>query len=167
MKLSGRAKQNIIVGAYVSLCLGVFGVYTYSKHKHLELDREDTEARKKAYEDYISKLTPEQVERIEMEKLVLQEKKVELASAEAELKKTVADFKNEIHNEIEKKVMTDIHDDMRSTFDDWSSKFEDRLDRKVDRVVSRIDDLSDKYGGVKATTAAAPSINVVNAPNNK
>ena len=63
--------------------------------------------------------------------------------------------------------MTSIHDDMRSTFDDWSSKFENRMENKVDNVITRIDNLSDKYGGVKqASTPVAPTISVVNAPNN-
>ena len=62
-------------------------------------------------------------------------------------------------------AMKSIREEMRSTFDSWSAKFETRMDNKVDNIVTRIDNLSDKYGGVKSTGASAPSISVVNAPN--
>lgn len=113
---------------------------------------------------YFEKLTPEQVERLEHEKLELKKKEIELRQSEDELKKTVTNFEESIKAEIERKTMTSIHDDIRNTFDTWATKYEDRLDKKIDRVVNRIDDLSDKYGGVKAGSSA-PSINVVNAPN--
>ena len=166
MTLSSNAKTNIILGSYVSLCLGILGVYTYSKHKQNKLMEKEAEENSRLAKEYIEKLTPEQVERIEMEKIELKKKEVELQLSEAELKKTVADFKTQIQSEIETKVMTDIHDDMRNTFDTWSAKFETRLENKVDNVVSRIDNLSDKYGGVKSAGSSAPTISVVNAPNN-
>jgi len=166
MTLSSNAKSNIILGSYVTLCLSILGVYTYSEHKHNKLMEKEAEENSRLAKEYISKLTPEQVERIEMEKIELKKKEVELKLSEAELKKTVTEFEADIRESIQNKVMDDIHDDMRKIFDTWSAKYEDRLDSKVDRVISRIDDLSDKYGGVKATSTAAPTISVVNAPNN-
>ena len=114
---------------------------------------------------YFEKLTPEMVKALEDEKLKIKAAEIELKNNEAKSKEQVITFKNDIHDDIFEEVMNTIHDEIRDTFDDWSSKYEDRLDKKVDRVVSRIDDLSDKYGGVKST-GAAPSISVVNAPNN-
>ena len=147
---------------FVGLAAGAFGAaltcYEYNTIKERQL-RE-----KKAENDklYFGKLQPDQVERIERKKLEVDEERIKLKQTEDELKRTVADFKNDILEELRKDSIVS----MRSTFDDWASKYEDRLDKKVDRVVSRIDDLSDKYGGVKQASNTAPSINVVNAPNN-
>ena len=149
---------GIAGGAFVAS----LACYEYNTIKARKIEEQKVENEKL----YFSKLTPEQVERLEQEKLEIKKAQIALKNTEAELKRTVADFKNEIQTEIEKATMTKIHDDMRETFDTWSSKFENRLDSKVDRVISRIDDLSDKYGGVKSTGASVPAINVVNAPNN-
>lgn len=140
----------------------VTGTYIYHNHKVREIEQKKVDNERL----YFEKLTPEQVERLEKEKLDIKKAEIELQNTEAELKKTVADFKNDIQQQIESDVMTSIHDDMRDTFDTWSAKYENRLDAKVDRVVSRIDDLSDKYGGVKGNSSTAPTISVVNAPNN-
>ena len=152
----------ILVGIASGATLASLACYEYNTIKARQLEEKKAENEKL----YFSKLTPEMVKGIEEKKLDLKRAEIELKKTEDELKKTVTDFKNEIQTEIEKETMTKIHDDMRSTFDDWSSKFENRLDSKVDRVISRIDDLSDKYGGVKGTGASAPTISVVNAPNN-
>lgn len=174
-------KDSII---FVSLIAGAFcislGCYEYNKVKGQEIDRKNAENEK----IYFEKLTPEQVERLEKEKLEVKreaierderlekerievkKREIELKMQEAELKKTVADFKNDIQQQVEKETMIKIHDDMRDTFDNWSAKFETRLENKIDNVVTRIDNLSDKYGGVKEINSVTPSINVVNAPNN-
>lgn len=150
---------------FVGLAAGAFvtslACYEYNTIKVRQLEEKKAENQRL----YFEKLTSEQVERIEKEKLSVKKAEIELKKTEDELKKTVTDFKYEIQKEVETKAMTAIHDDMRDTFDSWASKYEDRLDKKVDRVVSRIDDLSDKYGGVKSNNSA-PSISVVNAPNN-
>lgn len=152
----------ILVGIATGATVASLACYEYNTVKARQLEEKKVENEKL----YFSKLTPEQVERLEKDKLEIKRAQIALKNTETELKKTVIDFKNEIQTEIEKETMTKIHDDMRSTFDDWSSKFENRLDSKVDRVISRIDDLSDKYGGVKGAGASAPTISVVNAPNN-
>ena len=151
----------IFAGLTGGMFTAALACYQYNTVKTRQLDEKKTENEKL----YFSKLTPEQVERLEERKLEVKKAQIELKKMEDELKRTVTEFKNDIQSEIEDKAMKAIHDDMRDTFDKWSSKFEDRLDKKVDRVVNRIDDLSDRYGGVKATNSA-PSINVVNAPNN-
>lgn len=135
-------------------------IYHGKKIREIEQKKVDNERL------YFEKLTPEQVENLEKEKLEIKKSEIELKSKETELKKTVAEFRHNIQQEIESKVMTDIHDDMRDTFDTWSAKFETRLENKIDNVVSRIDNLSDKYGGVKEAGSSAPTISVVNAPNN-
>lgn len=145
-------------GAFVS----ALACYQYNTVKARKIEEQKVENEK----IYFEKLTPEQVEKLEKEKLEIKKAQIALKNTEAELKKTVVDFKNEIKDDIESKVMDTIHGDMRDTFDHWAAKYEDRLDKKVDRVVSRIDDLSDKYGGVKSTGTALPAISVVNAPNN-
>lgn len=145
----------------VGLGLGVVGVIEYNVVKDRELEEQKLENER----IYLGKLTPEQVERLEQDKLAVKKAELELRNSEAELKKTVANFKNQIQNEIETKTMKSIRDEMRTTFDSWAAKFETRMDNKVDNIVTRIDNLSDKYGGVKSTGASAPSISVVNAPN--
>lgn len=150
---------------FVGLAVGAFttslACYEYNTIKARQLEEKKAENQRL----YYSKLTSEQVERIEKEKLDVKKAEIALKNTQEELKKTVTDFKTQVQSEIESKVMTDIHDDMRNTFDTWSSKFENRLENKIDNVVTRIDNLSDKYGGVK-TNNSTPSINVVNAPNN-
>ena len=156
-------KESIIFLAMGGCSMAaVVGIYAYKCHKDTKIEEQKV-ANEKLYFD---KLTPEQVESIEQKKLEIQHDKIKLKMQEDELKKTVENFKNDIHDDILAEVMGSIKDDMRETFDNWSSKFEDRLDKKVDRVVSRIDDLSDKYGGVKEAGSSAPTISVVNAPNN-
>ena len=152
----------IIVGLTTGLTAIGIACYEYNTIKERQLQEKKAENEKL----YFEKLTPEQVENLEKEKLDIKKAEIELKHSESELKKTVADFKNDIQKEIEKSTMTAIHDDMRSTFDDWSAKFENRLENKIDNVVTRIDNLSDKYGGVKAGSNSAPTISVVNAPNN-
>ncbi len=151
---------------FVGIAVGAFGAslacYQYNTTKARQIEEKKVENERL----YFSKLTPEQVEAIEKKKLEVQNNKIELKKTEAELKKTITDFKNDIQQEIEKAAMTAIHDDMRNTFDTWSAKFETRLENKIDNVVSRIDNLSDKYGGVKNSGSSVPAINVVNAPNN-
>lgn len=160
----------IALGAVSALCATCIGIDQYNHVKERELRAKKIENEK----IYFEKLTPEQVESIEKEKLVLKEKEVELKvketearKVEAELKKTVTQFKKDIQSEIQRTTNDNIERDMRHTFDDWSAKYEDRLDKKIDRVVKRIDDLSDKYGGVKPNgSSSSPTISVVNAPNN-
>lgn len=147
----------IITGVAIGMTAISLGCYEYNAIKEQKLKEKKAENERL----YFDKLTPEQVENLEKEKLQVRIAEINLKKTEGELKKTVVDFKNEVKEEIK----SSIQEDIRDTFDKWSSKYEDRLDKKVDRVVSRIDDLSDKYGGVKATNAA-PSISVVNAPNN-
>ena len=151
---------------FVGLAAGSFAAalacYEYNTIKARKVEEQKVENEKL----YFSNLTPEQVENLEKEKLDIKKAEIELKNTEAEMKKTVVDFKNDIQQEVEKKVMDTIHDDMRDTFDTWSSKFENRLENKIDNVVTRIDNLSDKYGGVKST-GSTPAINVVNAPNNQ
>lgn len=151
---------------FLGIAVGAFGAaltcYQYNTTKVRQLEEKKVENERL----YFSKLTPEQVEAIEKKKLEVQNNKIELKKTEEELKKTVTDFKNDIQKEIETATMTKIHDDMRDTFDTWSAKFETRLENKIDNVVSRIDNLSDKYGGVKNSGSSVPAINVVNAPNN-
>lgn len=155
-------KENIIFLAIGGVAMAsVVGIYAYKCHKDTKIAEQKVENEKL----YFEKLTPEQVESLEREKLEVKKAAIELKNTEAELKKTVTDFKNDIQQEVEKKAMTAIHDNMRDTFDSWSAKFETRLENKIDNVVTRIDNLSDKYGGVK-TAGSTPSINVVNAPNN-
>lgn len=144
-----------------AVVIGSIALHQYNTDKERKL-KEEKIANEKLYFD---KLTPEQVELIETQKLELKSKEIELKKTEAEMKKTITQFKSDIQSEIQRTTNASIEKDMRRTFDDWATKYEDRLDKKIDRVVSRIDDLSDKYGGVKANNAA-PSINVVNAPNN-
>ena len=151
----------IFMGIGVGVLVGVVGIEQYNAVKERQLREKKAENERL----YFAKLSPEQVENIEKKKLEVEQERIKLKQTEDELKKTVADFKNQVQSEIETKVMTDIHDNMRNTFDTWSSKFEVRLENKVDNVVNRIDNLSDKYGGVK-TNNSTPSINVVNAPNN-
>lgn len=150
---------------FLGIAVGAFGAaltcYQYNTTKVRQLEEKKVENERL----YFSKLTPEQVEAIEKKKLEVQNNKIELKKTEAELKKTITDFKNDIQQEVEKTAMTKIHDDMRDTFDNWSAKFETRLENKIDNVVSRIDNLSDKYGGVKNSGSSVPAINVVNAPN--
>ena len=150
---------------FVGLAAGAFGAslacYQYNTTKTRQLEEKKAENQRL----YFEKLTPEQVEKLEKQKLDIKKAEIELKNTQTELKKTVADFKAQVQSEIETKVMSDIHDNMRNTFDTWSAKFETRLENKVDNVVSRIDNLSDKYGGVKSASST-PAINVVNAPNN-
>ena len=156
-------KRDIILLSMCGIAMATMcgsSIYHGKKMREIEQKKVDNEKL------YFEKLTPEQVENLEKEKLEIKKAEIELKSTEAELKKTVADFKNAIQQEVEKKAMTAIHDDMRDTFDSWSAKFETRLDNKIDNVVSRIDNLSDKYGGVKEAGSAGPTISVVNAPNN-
>lgn len=156
-----RKDYWIFVGLAVGAFVTSLACYEYNTIKVRQLEEKKAENQRLYYE----KLTSEQVERIEKEKLEVKKAEIELKKTEDELKKTVADFKAQVQSEIETKVMSDIHDNMRNTFDTWSAKFETRLENKVDNVVNRIDNLSDKYGGVKANNSA-PSISVVNAPNN-
>ncbi len=151
----------IFVGAGVLLTGTAIAISQYNTNKERALKEKKLENEK----IYYDKLTPEQVELIETQKLELKSKEIELKKTEAELKKTITQFKNDIQSEIQRTTNANIERDMRHTFDDWATKYEDRLDKKIDRVVSRIDDLSDKYGGVKQQSSS-PSINVVNAPNN-
>ena len=151
----------IFVGLAAGVSIASIACYEYNTIKVRQLEEKKVENERL----YFSKLTPEQVERLEKEKLDLKKAQIDLKNTEAELKKTVTDFKNDIHDDIFEEVTKSIHDEMRDTFDSWSSKFENRLENKIDNVVTRIDNLSDKYGGVKATNSA-PAINVVNAPNN-
>lgn len=151
----------ILVGIASGATLASLACYEYNTIKARQLEEKKAENEKL----YFSKLTPEMVKGIEEKKLDLKRAEIELKKTEDELKKTVADFKDEIHDDILDEVTKSIYNDMRETFDNWATKYEDRLDKKVDRVVNRIDDLSDKYGGVKSA-GAAPSISVVNAPNN-
>lgn len=151
-----------------SLIGGALALSQYNTNKDRELREKEIENQKL----YFDKLSPEQVEQLEKDKLEVKKAQIELDRAvaeknrsEAELKKTVTDFKDAITEQIRKEVKQNIEGDMRRTFDDWATKYEVKLDSKVDRVVSRIDTLSDKYGGVKMPTTATPSINVVNAPN--
>lgn len=156
-----------LVGAIMAVSIG-YGIYDKQKERQLREKKLENEKL------YFDKLTPEQVENLEMEKLVLKEKEVELKIKEAErrktedeLKKTVTDFKKDIQSQIQRDTNEGIEREMRKTFDNWAGKYEDRLDKKIDRLVTRIDDLSDKYGGVKPNgSASTPSIQVVNAPNN-
>lgn len=143
------------------LGIGAVGVIEYNIIKDRELEEQKLENER----IYFDKLTPEQVERLEQDKLAVKKAELEMRNSEAELKKTVANFKNQIQNEIETKTMKSIREEMRTTFDSWAAKFETRMDNKVDNIVTRIDNLSDKYGGVKSTGTSAPSISVVNAPN--
>lgn len=151
----------IFVGLAAGVSVASIACYEYNTIKVRQLEEKKVENERL----YFSKLTPEQVERLEKEKLDLKKAQIDLKNTEAELKKTVTDFEAEIRESIQNKVIDDIHDDMRKVFDTWSAKFENRLENKIDNVVMRIDNLSDKYGGVK-TTNSAPAINVVNAPNN-
>jgi len=151
--------KGILLAA--GLGIGAVGVIEYNIIKDRELKEQKLENER----IYFDKLTPEQVERLEREKLAVKEAELEMRSSEAELKKTVENFKTQIQSEIEAKTMKSIREEMRSTFDSWSAKFETRMDNKVDNIVTRIDNLSDKYGGVKSTGTSAPSISVVNAPN--
>lgn len=156
-------KENIIFLAIGGVAMAsVVGIYAYKCHKDTKIAEQKVENERL----YFEKLTPEQVESLEREKLEVKKAEIELKHTEAEMKKTVVDFKNDIQKEVETKAMNKIHDDMRDTFDSWSAKFETRLENKIDNVVTRIDNLSDKYGGVKAGTNSAPTISVVNAPNN-
>lgn len=157
----------IIFGTVTAVAIGTLVLDQYNKNREHKLNEEKVKNQKA----YIEKLTPEQVERLETEKLTLKGKEIELKKAEAdkrqceaELKKTVTDFKKDIQSEIQRTTNQNIERDMRRTFDTWAGKYEDRIDKKLDRMTTRIDDLSDKYGGVKST--GTPSINVVNAPNN-
>lgn len=143
------------------LVLGAVGIVEYNIIKDRELEEQKLENER----IYFEKLTPEEVAYLEQDKLAVKRAELELRNSEAELKKTVANFKNQIQNEIETKTMKSIRDEMRTTFDSWAAKFETRMDNKVDNIVTRIDNLSDKYGGVKSTGTSAPSISVVNAPN--
>ena len=152
----------IFVGIAGGAFASALACYEYNTIKVRKLEERKVENERL----YFSKLTSDQVEAIEKKKLEVENNKIELKKTEAELKRTINDFKDDIHDDILEEVTKSIHDDMRETFDNWSSKYEDRLDKKVDRVVSRIDDLSDKYGGVKSTGTSAPTISVVNAPNN-
>ncbi len=170
----------IFAGVSVALLGTMLGVSQYNIVKERQFKEKTAEEERKLREKkleneklYFDKLTPEQVENLEKEKLVLKEKEVELKveetklkNSETELKKTVDKFKKDIQSEIQRTTNDSIERDMRRTFDDWAGKYEDRLDKKIDRVVNRIDDLSDRYGGVKTTGSTSPSINVVNAPNN-
>ena len=159
----------ILVGIGVAGLVGIVSLDQYNKDKERKLREKKIENEK----IYYDKLSPEQVELLEAQKIELKSKEIELEKeqnelrkTEAELKKTVTQFKEEIENTIRKETKDGIERDMRDTFDNWAAKFEVRIENKVDNVVSRIDSLSDKYGGVKQQAAAAPSINVVNAPNN-
>lgn len=151
--------KSILLAA--GLGIGAVGVIEYNIIKDRELEEQKLENER----IYFEKLTPEQVERLDQDKLAVKKAELEMRNSEAELKKTVANFKNQIQNEIETKTMKSIREEMRTTFDSWSAKFETRMDNKVDNIVTRIDNLSDKYGGVKSTGTSAPSISVVNAPN--
>ena len=153
---------GIMLGAVAALALGNIALSEYDKKKERDLKDKKLENEK----IYFSKLTSDQVQEIELRKIQLEHEKVELKKSETELKKTIENFKKDIQSEIQRTTNDNIERDMRRTFDDWSAKYEDRLDKKIDRVVNRIDDLSDKYGGVKATGSSAPTISVVNAPNN-
>lgn len=146
--------------------LAALGIVEYNVVKERKLREKKLENER----SYIDKLTPEQVAYLEQDKLAVRRAELELRNTEAELKKTVVTFKTQIQNEIETKTMKSIRDEMRTTFDTWSTKFENRMDNKVDNLITRIDNLSDKYGGVKPasnTAPAMPSISVVNAPNNQ
>ena len=152
-----KKETYIFIGAAFGLAGTMIACSQYNVVKERQLREKKVENEKL----YYAKLTPEQVEAIEKKKLEIKNNEIELKKTEAELKKTVDQFKNDIQAAVEEKIMTLIHDDIRDTFDNWAEKYEN----KIDRVVSRIDDLSDKYGGVKGNNSA-PSINVVNAPNN-
>ena len=154
-------EQLIFAGLATGAVAASLACYQYNTVKARKLEEKKVENEKL----YFDKLTPEMVKDIEEKKLEVKRAEIALKNTEDELKKTVTDFKAQIQQEVETATMNKIHDDMRETFDTWSSKFETRLDSKVDRVVSRIDDLSDKYGGVK-TNNSVPAISVVNAPNN-
>lgn len=177
-----RKDSYICMGLGVAMLIGLVALDQYNRTKDRHFREKEAEFERKRKEKelenqklYFEKLTPEQVENLEKEKLVLKEKevdltveKIKLQNNETELKKTVTQFKKDIQSEIQRTTNENIERDMRKTFDDWAGKYEDRLDKKIDRVVNRIDDLSDKYGGVKpgSTSSVTPSINVVNAPNN-
>lgn len=163
-------KETVIfAGVGVAFVATLIGLDQYNKAKDRQLKEKKLENEK----IYFDKLSPEQVELLETQKIDVKSKEIELMKeetelrkSEAELKKTVTQFKEEIENQIRTETKSSIEKDMRNTFDDLAAKFEIRIENKVDNVVSRIDNLSDKYGGVKQQSAAAPSINVVNAPNN-
>lgn len=164
-----RKDFYIIGGSFLGIIGASMAINQYNKSKERACKEKEIENQKL----YFSKLTSEQVEQLEREKLVVKKAEIEYNTtvaekqrSEIELKKTVTDFKDQIQNELRREVKQGIDKDMRKTFDSWSARFEDRLDGKVDRVVERIDKLSDKYGGVKTASSTTPSIQVVNAPNN-
>jgi predicted transcriptional regulator len=152
---------KIFVAGSLAFVAGMIALGQYNVDKERKLKEKKLQNEK----EYFSKLSPEQVEELETQKIEVKKAEIELKMSEAELKKTVTQYEEQVKAEIEKKTMSSIKDDMRSTFDKWSNSFEDRIDKKVDRVISRIDDLSDKYGGVKQNSSQAPTISVVNAPN--
>ena len=151
-----RKETYICIGAAMGLAGTMIACSQYNVVKERQLREKKVENEKL----YYAKLTSEQVEAIEKKKLEIKNNEIELKKTEAELKKTIEEFKKDIQTAVETETMTRIHDDIRDTFDNWAEKYES----KIDRVVNRIDDLSDKYGGVKAANST-PSINVVNAPN--
>ncbi len=151
---------GLFIGVTGALTIGAFACDMYNKQKERQLKDKKLENERL----YFSKLTPEMVQDIELKKIQLEREKVDLKKTEEELKKTITNFKRDIQSEIQQTTNENIERDMRKTFDKWSANFEDRVDKKLDRMTTRIDDLSDKYGGVKTT--GTPSINVVNAPNN-
>ena len=153
---------KMLIAGGLTVLAGI-GVIEYNTIQDRKLEEKKAENER----IYFSKLSSDQVEALEREKLEVKKAELELKNTQAELKKTVTDFKNQIQSEIEEKALKDIHDDMRDTFDTWSSKFENRLENKIDNMVKRIDNLSDKYGGVKESGSSGTSINVVNAPSEK
>ncbi len=172
----------IFTGITVAFLGSALAISQYNVVKERELKEKNAEEERKLRDKklenekaYFAKLTPEQVEKLEKDKLEVKKAEAEMEKAkaeqkksEAELKETVTNFKKDIQSEIQRTTNENIERDMRRTFDAWAAKYEDRLDKKIDRVVNRIDDLSDKYGGVKTTSSNGimPAINVVNAPNN-
>lgn len=157
-----KTEVKMLIAGGLSLLAGL-GIIEYNTIQDRKLEEKKAENER----IYFSKLSSDQVEALEREKLAVKRAEIDLKNTQAELKKTVTDFKNQIQSEIEDKAMKEIHDDMRETFDKWSSKFETRLENKIDNMVSRIDNLSDKYGGVKESGSSGTSINVVNAPSEK
>lgn len=155
--------KEFLVGAGLGTLIfgSIIALGQYNKEKDRELREKEVENQKL----YFGKLTSNQVMELEQDKIELKKVETEYKITKLETEEKVLEFKKIMQDEIQEKAMAAVRDEMRDTFDKWSNKFEDRIDKKVDRVVSRIDDLSDKYGGVKQASASTPSINVVNAPN--
>ena len=88
-----------LVAAFIGTSLGITQYNTVQERKLREKEVENKKL-------YYSKLTPEQVENLEKQKLEVEKARIELKSTEAELKKTVADFKNDIQQQVETKAMS-------------------------------------------------------------